>query len=267
MEYDEDDPAVPGAGRVRHERGALDRLRRSRIHVDETLVGRSRLRTPPFAGRGPRPRSTSTRTCRSCTTTAGARWSPCRCCGADRIVGALVVRRRQPGVFADETCDLLEAFASQSALALTNARLYQELEPQSARADDRQPAQVGVPGEHVARAAHPAERGHRVLRGAAGADVRRAQRTAGGLPARHPAIRPAPAGAAQRRPRPVQGRGRPDGARADHVRRRRRLRLRARRWCASARRSTGSTCALDLVRDARRGHAPTSCGSSRCCST
>ena len=36
--------------------------------------------------------------------------------------------------------------------------------------------------------------------------------TPGGVPPRHPRLRQAPAGAAQRDPRPVQGRGRPDGA-------------------------------------------------------
>lgn len=49
-----------------------------------------------------------------------------------RIVGALVVRRHTPGYIPDEICDLLESFASQSALALINARLYRELEQQSA---------------------------------------------------------------------------------------------------------------------------------------
>jgi signal transduction histidine kinase/CheY-like chemotaxis protein len=49
-----------------------------------------------------------------------------------RIVGALVVRRRQTGAFGDEIADLLETFASQSALALVNARLYRELERKSA---------------------------------------------------------------------------------------------------------------------------------------
>jgi signal transduction histidine kinase/CheY-like chemotaxis protein len=50
----------------------------------------------------------------------------------DRVVGALVVRRKSVGSFSDETCELLAAFASQSAVALTNARLYQQLEQQSA---------------------------------------------------------------------------------------------------------------------------------------
>ena len=49
-----------------------------------------------------------------------------------RIVGALVVRRRTPGYLPDEICDLLESFASQSALAMINARLYRQLEQQSA---------------------------------------------------------------------------------------------------------------------------------------
>jgi signal transduction histidine kinase/CheY-like chemotaxis protein len=49
-----------------------------------------------------------------------------------RIVGALVVRRHTPGHIPDEICDLLESFASQSALALINAQLYRRLERQSA---------------------------------------------------------------------------------------------------------------------------------------
>jgi signal transduction histidine kinase/ActR/RegA family two-component response regulator len=49
----------------------------------------------------------------------------------DRIVGCLVVRRKTKGLFFDETLDLLETFASQSALALLNAQLYRELQEQS----------------------------------------------------------------------------------------------------------------------------------------
>ncbi len=45
-----------------------------------------------------------------------------------RIVGALVVRRHTPGHLPDEISDLLESFASQSALALINAQLYRALE-------------------------------------------------------------------------------------------------------------------------------------------
>src|SRR6516164_2067335 len=49
-----------------------------------------------------------------------------------RIVGAMVVRRRTPGHVPQEIYDLLETFASQSALALINAQLYRQLERQSA---------------------------------------------------------------------------------------------------------------------------------------
>ena len=47
--------------------------------------------------------------------------------GEGRILGALVVRRRTTGDFATQIVELLETFASQSALAIQNARLYQEL--------------------------------------------------------------------------------------------------------------------------------------------
>jgi GAF domain-containing protein/CheY-like chemotaxis protein len=48
--------------------------------------------------------------------------------GADRVVGALVVRRKAPGDFAKSTVDLLQTFAAQSVLAIQNARLFQEID-------------------------------------------------------------------------------------------------------------------------------------------
>ena len=42
------------------------------------------------------------------------------------------MRRKRTGDFSEETLDLLETFASQSALALLNAQLFRELEVQSA---------------------------------------------------------------------------------------------------------------------------------------
>jgi two-component system, NtrC family, sensor kinase len=48
--------------------------------------------------------------------------------GADRTVGALVVRRRQPGEFPKHTVDLLQTFAAQSVLAIQNARLFESVE-------------------------------------------------------------------------------------------------------------------------------------------
>jgi signal transduction histidine kinase len=48
--------------------------------------------------------------------------------GADRIVGALVVRRRKPGEFPKDRVDLLQTFGAQSVLAIQNARLFHEIE-------------------------------------------------------------------------------------------------------------------------------------------
>jgi len=49
----------------------------------------------------------------------------------DRLVGALVVRRRAPGRFPDATVKLLQTFAGQSVLAIQNARLFRELDAKS----------------------------------------------------------------------------------------------------------------------------------------
>ena len=49
-----------------------------------------------------------------------------------QIVGVLVVRRLIPGEFPEETCELLQTFASQSALAILNARLFRDLEERTA---------------------------------------------------------------------------------------------------------------------------------------
>jgi signal transduction histidine kinase/CheY-like chemotaxis protein len=48
--------------------------------------------------------------------------------GPDRIVGALVVRRKEPGEFSKSTVDLLQTFGAQSVLAIQNARLFHEVE-------------------------------------------------------------------------------------------------------------------------------------------
>ena len=100
-------------------------------------------------------------------------------------------------------------------------RLYRELEAAS-RHKSR------VPGQHVARAADAAERDPRLLAGAARGDVRRGEREAEGVPRRHPLLGQPPALAHQRRPRPVEGRGRADRARGRAVLAPRRARARRR---------------------------------------
>jgi GAF domain-containing protein/anti-sigma regulatory factor (Ser/Thr protein kinase) len=47
--------------------------------------------------------------------------------GAERPLGALVLRRRQPGEFPEAVVGLMQAFADQSTIALENARLFEEI--------------------------------------------------------------------------------------------------------------------------------------------
>jgi signal transduction histidine kinase len=49
----------------------------------------------------------------------------------DRIVGGLVVRRKSTGAFRPEVIELLKTFATQSVLAIQNARLFREIEDKS----------------------------------------------------------------------------------------------------------------------------------------
>ena len=46
----------------------------------------------------------------------------------ERMIGALVVRRKQPGEFPKSTVALLQTFAAQSVLAIQNARLFEDVE-------------------------------------------------------------------------------------------------------------------------------------------
>ncbi|HET7821359.1 MAG TPA: GAF domain-containing protein [Ornithinibacter sp.] len=130
MEYDEESRLF----RVRTTYGTSDdvreRLKTVRIHVDESFVGRAATSGLPVQVADlsdieldPHLQLLFDGGWRSLVVIPLVR--------PDRIVGALVVRRLTPGAFSDETCDLLTAFASQSAIALTNARLYQQLELQS----------------------------------------------------------------------------------------------------------------------------------------
>ena len=109
----------------------LDALRRTRIGLDDTFIGKAAkrghsmglpdLRDAPL---DPHLSVLAEDGWRSLVAVPMLR--------DGRIVGALVVRRHTPGHIPDEVSDLLESFASQSALALINAQLYRRLERQSA---------------------------------------------------------------------------------------------------------------------------------------
>src|SRR5256712_12079944 len=49
----------------------------------------------------------------------------------DRLIGCVGVTRNRPGDFPSETIQMLQPFATQSALAIQNARLLQELADRS----------------------------------------------------------------------------------------------------------------------------------------
>jgi GAF domain-containing protein len=56
--------------------------------------------------------------------------------GPDRAIGALVIRRKQPGNFPKGTIQLLQAFAAHSVLAIQNARLFLEIEEKSREVEE-----------------------------------------------------------------------------------------------------------------------------------
>ena len=123
---------------------------------------------------------------------------------------------------------------------------------QEPRARGREPPQERVPRQHVARAAHAAQRHHRLLRRADRAPVRRPQRQAGGVRRRHRRLGTASARAHQRHSRPVQDRGRPHGARSVRLRPRQGRSPRRSRSCASARSGAASRSTAKAAAGRRR---------------
>ena len=109
----------------------LDRLRKVKISLHDTLVGRAAKEARPLQVAEMRGQNLDVHQqvlydngWRSMVAVPMLR--------EGRIVGVLVVRRLRTGDFPEETCDLLQTFASQSALAILNARLFRDLERKTA---------------------------------------------------------------------------------------------------------------------------------------
>jgi signal transduction histidine kinase/DNA-binding response OmpR family regulator len=110
---------------------AFDALRRARIGLDDTFIGKAAtlgrsleltdLRDAPL---DPHLSALAETGWRSLIAVPMLR--------EGHIVGAMVIRRHTPGRIPQEVRDLLATFASQSALALINAKMYRQLERQSA---------------------------------------------------------------------------------------------------------------------------------------
>ena len=86
----------------------------------------------------------------------------------DHLIGALTVNKKTPGEFSPEVIDLLKTFAAQSALADPERAPVPRDRGQEPPARGGRPPQVRVPGQHEPRAAHAAQRHHRLQRDAAG---------------------------------------------------------------------------------------------------
>ena len=130
MEYSARDRCFMVRSVHRTDPAVVQRLRSIRIDLDETLVGRAAQGRRPIAVSDldrvhldPHLKILHDDGWRSLAAVPMLR--------EDQIVGCLIVRRKRKGGFTEETLDLLETFASQSALALLNARLFRELEEQS----------------------------------------------------------------------------------------------------------------------------------------
>ena len=54
----------------------------------------------------------------------------------DDVLGVMVLHRRSPGAFPDSAVELLQTFATQSALAIHNARLFKEIEEKSVQLEE-----------------------------------------------------------------------------------------------------------------------------------
>ena len=182
-------------------------IRDRHMHIGETAIGIAAAQRKPI--QIPDVQNDPASPVLDVIVRAGFRaWLTVPLLGADRVVGALVVRRKQPGEFPKSTVDLLQTFAAQSVLAIQNARLFSGDRGEEPPAGNGEPAQVAVPRQHEPRAAHAAQRHHRPDRddGHQRGALRHGE-GAGAAAAREPR-RHSPAWPHQPGARPLQDRGR-----------------------------------------------------------
>lgn len=127
MEYDESGDSFRVRAAYGSSRDLLERLRAITIHRESTLVGRTALAHRPLevpdlaqVELDPHLDILFQDGWRSVLAVPMLR--------GDKIVGVLVIRRRSTGTFPLDVTELLQTFASQSALAIVNARLFRQLQ-------------------------------------------------------------------------------------------------------------------------------------------
>jgi signal transduction histidine kinase/DNA-binding response OmpR family regulator len=127
-EFDEEEVFVPRANFGISEE-LIEALRDSRIHVGETVVGKSAATRAAVQIAD----LTSEPTYRLLDVLERAGFRALLAVPLlreERVIGALVVRRKTAGAFSEQTVELLQTFATQSALAIQNARLFEAIQTQ-----------------------------------------------------------------------------------------------------------------------------------------
>ena len=132
MEYD--DQADAFVVRAAHGTSTelLDTLRQLTIHRRSTLVGRAATERRPLAVPDLQAAADLDPHLAALLADGWRSLLAIPMLRADLVVGVLNVRRRSPGGFPDDMVDVLQTFASQSSVAIVNARLFRELETKSA---------------------------------------------------------------------------------------------------------------------------------------
>src|SRR4051794_5294476 len=130
MEYVDEDQSFVVRTAYGSSAQLVERLRQVKIHRESTLVGRAALDRRPLevpdldaAPLDPHLQILHDDGWRSVLAVPMLR--------QEQMVGALVIRRRTTGSFSPDTLELLQTLASQSALAIVNAKLFRALEVQS----------------------------------------------------------------------------------------------------------------------------------------
>jgi len=127
LEYDEDDQSFHLRAAFGNRPDLLEQLHAITANPGSTLVGRAALARLPLqapdlaaSDRDPYLHILFRDGWRSVLAVPMLR--------GDTLIGVLVIRRRGTGSFPPDVIELLQTFASQSALAIVNARMFRELE-------------------------------------------------------------------------------------------------------------------------------------------
>src|SRR5438067_1521140 len=128
--YSEGQRAFRLAEAVGWEAALVTQVRDMRIDQTATLMGDAVTRRAP--AQIPDLRERASNVLRDATLAAGYRSVlVVPLIGADQIFGALLLQRRRPGEFPEASVRLMQTLASQSVLAIQNARLFREIADKS----------------------------------------------------------------------------------------------------------------------------------------